>query len=197
MKNRHTSFAAALLLTVIAGCTTYRTDYLKPGSSSPTAGKVAVLPFENLTEYPSAGQIAAELTETELFATGRFDILPLAETRRRLKEKNLDPADVLKNERLSVIADLLGVHTLLIGSVSEYRYKRGLGEDPAVGINGRLVVAATGDVLWAASESNTGEGHWFAKRTLNTVAQQTCRRLVQSLIAEAPLDATQASSARR
>ncbi|MBF5094093.1 hypothetical protein F1643_05920 [Azospirillum sp. INR13] len=75
MKARGIQACGALLLAglLLAGCSVGRInsrDFAQPGATLPAGATVAVLPFENLTNHPNAGQIAADLVSTELYGVG-------------------------------------------------------------------------------------------------------------------------------
>ena len=82
--------AATLALPLLAGCAhTYERDWVAPGYDAGKSGLVAVLPLENHTAYPNAGETVSELLATELRVRG-FDVLDGHEVRRRL---GLNPDD--------------------------------------------------------------------------------------------------------
>jgi len=141
-------------------------------------GVVAVIPFENLAGHPNAGIITAELFQAEMYTMkGEGIQLVLAEEVAAklapLEGKTLSPMELGK---------LLGAQYLVIGRVTEYMYKHGLGEDPAVGVSIRLVEARTGDVLWSGARSDTGRYSWIKQDGLSRLAQSMCHRLAESLL---------------
>ena len=142
--------------------------------------QVAVLPFENLTVYPNAGRIAAELITTELYKQGVFTIMEASELEHRLRVRQIDlerlPGPVVAAE----LAAALDVDAVMFGSVTEYGYQHGLREEPVVGINARLVGADDGKVVWASSHSEAGRGY-LRRDSVNEVAQVVVRRMVQTL----------------
>jgi len=80
------------------------------------------------------------------------------------------------------IGKRLGVDTVIYGSVSEYRYKRGLDEAPVVGINVRMLDVESGKVLWAESRSATGGWPWLWEDSLNRLAQKVCHDMVSDMV---------------
>ena len=89
---------------------------------------------------------------------------------------------ILDNISARKIGKLLGVDTVIFGSVSEYRYKMDLSEVPVVGINIRLLDVESGEILWTASKSKAGISSWFIKDSLNSLAQKTCHELVKTML---------------
>lgn len=173
----------ALLLAIgLAGCANLGGQPREEAAPTQSiAGtKIAVLPFENLTNYPNAGRIAADLFGTELYNRDLFKLQEETETRRALAELNINPDDLASVAGAQQAAELLEVDAVLIGSVSEFGYQQGLREEPVVGVNARLVRRKDGAVLWAASHSELGGGY-LQRGSLNATAQVVIRRMVESL----------------
>jgi TolB-like protein len=64
--------------------------------------------------------------------------------------------------------------------VTEYRYKPGLSETPAVGVTARLVDVATGEVVWTASHARLGSS-WIREDGLGRVAQRVAHDMAAHL----------------
>ncbi|MGH7299699.1 MAG: hypothetical protein ACREJE_04725, partial [Candidatus Rokuibacteriota bacterium] len=77
---------------------------------------------------------------------------------------------------------LLQVSHVLQGSVTEYRYKPGLSEAPAVGLTARLVESASGEVVWTASHARVGLS-WIREDGLARVAQRVTHDMADHLTA--------------
>lgn len=176
-------FGLLAMLAACAGTEREARDYVAPEGG--IAGlRVAVLPFENLTNYPNAGRIAADLMATELYEQKLFALQEATETRRALAQLQIDPADLVSVAAAQQAAVMLGVDALVIGSVSEFGYQHGLREEPAVGLNARLIDAETGRVLWASSHSALGGGY-LRRGSLNATAQTVVTSMVAPLAAAA------------
>ncbi|SMF52708.1 TolB amino-terminal domain-containing protein [Azospirillum oryzae] len=182
--------AAGLLL---AGCSFGRInsrDFAQPGAVLPAGSTVAVLPFENLTNHPNAGQIAADIVSTELYGVEGLRSMDAARVRSRLSAAKPTgdasatavtdtPADTVPLDAQAA-GRTLGVDAVLTGSVSEYGYQHGLREEPVVGLNARLVRSSDGAVLWTSSQSEAGRGY-FSRDSVNNVAQRVVTRMIDSL----------------
>lgn len=175
---------AVVGVTACAGNVREGRDFVNPGVSAMTAAKVAVLPFENLTNHPNAGLIAAQLMATELYGRGLFQLQEETRTRKLLAELKIDPARLTDVAAAQQAAGLLEVDALIIGSVSEFGYQHGLREEPVVGLNVRLIDAGSGAVLWASSHSATGGGY-LDRSSLNATAQTVVSTMVDPLAAQA------------
>lgn len=180
-----TRLTAALFLVLslaLAGCASgdrQARDYLAPSADVANL-RIAVLPFENLTNYPNAGRIAAELLATELYERGIFQLQEPSETLRTLAQLKVDPDNLTSVAAAQQAADLLDVDAVIVGSVSEFGYQQGLREEPVVGLNARLVEAGSGAVLWASSHSALGGGY-LERGSLNATAQRVVSAMVAPL----------------
>ncbi len=182
MKNiRGLILILALLLPF--SCLPYHKHYIKSDAIHSKARHVAVLPFVNLASYPNAGRIICDIITTELYSAPNFQIMEQTEMLEKLKISNeYDFDNILDNHAVKDLGKRLGVNTIVYGSVSEFRYKRGLDEEPIVGINVRMLDVTSGKVLWAGGKSKTGKRYMFKSGSLNDLAHKTCHELVNTLI---------------
>ncbi len=169
--------ACLLVALTLGGCNTASRTWRADGLAAGEIGTVAIIPFENLAGYPNAGHVMADLLEAELLARGRPELMPATEVRERLAEHE---GTVLSPEELGRI---LGVDTVIVGRVTEYKYKVSLGEEPAVGVSVRLVDTRSGDVLWSAARSQLGRFAWVREDSLSRLSQEVAAHLADSLLA--------------
>ena len=173
------AFALILSLSACASNSGEQGNYIVKGANF-TEMTVAIVPFENLTNYPNAGRIAAGLMATELYKRAPFPLQEETETRRALAQLQIDPDNLTSVAAAKQAAGLLEVDGLLIGSVSEFGYQQGLREEPVVGLNARLIDGRTGEVLWASSHSALGGGY-LQRGSLNATAQEVISAMVDTL----------------
>jgi TolB-like protein len=164
-------------LVSIVSCS-YQQEYVKGKEIHARARWVAVLPLVNLTSHPNAGRIVSDLLITELYSNTDFQIMEQTEMLEKLKGKEEDLDQVLDKTVAYKVGEALGVDTVIFGSVTEYRYKRGLDEDPVIGVNIRMLDVKDNRILWAGSKSGTGGCFWFCEDSLNRLAQKVCHDLV-------------------
>lgn len=170
-------YLTMLLMLVLAGCA-YQTGFRSPELSLQDVGVVAVVPFENLSGYPDAGIIVAELFQANLSASGAVRLATPEVVKKKMES--------LEGKTVSVqeLGEALGAQMLVLGRVTEYTYKHTLGMDPAVGISVRLVDAQTGRVFWHQARSQTGRYSCIKQDCLSRLAQVVCDNLVKSLLDE-------------
>lgn len=181
-------------LLFIAGCGhSYNRFYVGWPESIKKMKVVAVMPFENLTSFPNAGEIVSELFTAELYSSGRFRVLEGEQIKRILSEKGIELPKIIDRSFAQEIGTILNVDGVFIGSVSEYWYRVRIEqtreEEPAVGYNVRLVDTKTGAIVWASSCSRSSYSVFVYQRdSLNRVAQIIAKKMVKNLIKAQELD---------
>ena len=180
-KSKRVAAIGAVILTFLAGCA-YQRGTVESGTVLQEGRHAAILPLVNLTTYPHAGRIVGDLLTTEMYASSGFRIMESTEMLERLKGEEEDLDRVLDRTVAQRIGARLGVDTVVFGSVTEYRYKRGLDEDPVVGINIRMLDVKSGNILAVGSRSETGGCFWFCEDSLNRLAQKVCHDLVRRMV---------------
>lgn len=195
---RRIAFGAAVL--VLSGCMSSligRNDrpFTAPEAMLPRGSSVAVMPFENMTGNPNAGDIVAELAATELYRKGAFTVLEPTRVRNQLaqldsaKERATDiiyaSAARKVPQDLKKVGQTLGVAGVLVGTVSEFGYQDALREEPVVGLTVRLVRASDGTVVWASSGTSLGN-NWFSRRSVNETAEDVLADVLGRLAMDKP-----------
>jgi curli biogenesis system outer membrane secretion channel CsgG len=174
-------FSACWVLLCFVACS-YHQVFVKGGEIHSRARHAAVLPLVNLTSYPNAGRIVGDLLATELYALTDFRIMERTEMLETLKGAEEDLDQVLEKAVALKVGKSLGVDTVIYGSVTEYAYKKGLDEDPVVGINVRMLDVKTEKILWAGSKSGTGGCFWICEDSVNRLAQKVCHDMVLAMV---------------
>ena len=72
---------------------------------------------------------------------------------------------------------------VLTGSISEYRYTKGLAEDPAVALQVKLIESRSGKVLWRGSVSDLSKESIFQRSaSLDELTHMLCEKIAESLV---------------
>jgi polysaccharide biosynthesis protein PelC len=134
-----------------------------------------VLPLENLTDTPLAGQRAAALAASLLSARGFDGVTRYADGGDG--ETLFDPAR--SDLRQKGLEWARGEHAryALTGSVIEWRYKVGVDGEPVVGLTLQLLDVDSGKVIWSASGTRAGWG----RDSLSSVAAGLEQRMLAPL----------------
>lgn len=128
------------------------------GAVGPERIRLAVLPFDNLTQKPGADRAVTQTILTYLLASELFDVIEpghvnkvLADLRIRSAAEEIDPETARK------LGQRLNAELLLIGVVQEYGEVRVANDVyPAVSLSMRILDVHTGSILWSASAAQTG-----------------------------------------
>ena len=157
----------------IAGCST--TGMGQRSAITANLGKVAVVPFENLSSDPNAGLIIMKNMDSSIRKYTGLEIIDPYIMRQRL--------EAVEGEYLAPqkMGELLGADSIVTGAVTEYRYVYGAGEQPVIGLNVQIISVRTGEVLWSEQASSTGNLSWIREESLAEVAEQITASLAKDL----------------
>lgn len=171
-KNRYiaTLWLSALLL--VSACSTVSST--APVSVS-QSGSWVLLPIANLSLTATADRQAQTLIETELRARGVSSVHIYTPAQPASLRALLDNRRTL--DKALSWARSAGYHYGVTGTINEWSYKSGSEQEPAVGMNLKLVDLQSGQVLWQANGARTG---WMYK-SLPIVADDVIRELLGEL----------------
>ncbi len=156
----------------LGGCTTSSTVDASPVRTE--LGKVAIVPFENLSSEPNAGLIVMKNMDSAFRKYTSLDIIDTNLMRQRLETFEGQYLAPVK------IGEMLGVDSVITGSVTEYRYVYGAGEQPVVALTMQIISVKTGETLWSEQVSSTGNFSWIRESSLAEVAAQISMSLARN-----------------
>ncbi|OGW36171.1 MAG: hypothetical protein A2Y97_06950 [Nitrospirae bacterium RBG_13_39_12] len=136
--------------------------------------KVAVFPFENLTDNKDALTTVMPVIKGRLEAKG-FTVLDEDTLNRFLLKERVRATGYISSDIARKLKEELNVVAILVGSLNSFSPK----ENPGVGLSARLVNSSDGAILWANHTSATGED--FTK-ILGLGRIQTIDRLTTKVI---------------
>lgn len=111
------AIALICLISVITGCRSL-------GEIKPWEGKrIAVLPFENLTQDPIAGEKVRRIVMAELLKRN-MEVIEPGEVTRILNELQIWDVSIISEEDIKKLGKELNAYLLIAGSVSAYGIKR-------------------------------------------------------------------------
>ncbi|WP_120966362.1 MULTISPECIES: penicillin-binding protein activator LpoB [unclassified Comamonas] len=176
LASRIRMLAGISLLGLLAACSTI------DRGNSPNLVKDAswaVLPFENHTETPMAGNRAESIATALLQARGVNSVKRY--TGNAQQETLFDGQNIKRREDALAWARSEGVRYALLGAVDEWRYKVGVDGEPAVGVALEIVDINEGKTIW----SGTGGKSGWSREALAAVGQKLIRDLLGTGIANA------------
>ncbi|MCO6426844.1 penicillin-binding protein activator LpoB [Nitrosomonas communis] len=166
-------FFFIILLSLLMSCSVIDVQKSAPLSSS---GRWLILPFQNYSQTPRAGEQVEEMLATLLRIRG----VPQIEMYQQQDEnKNSWPElnDRKRQEDALSLAIKDNASYAVAGSVDEWQYKLGVGSEPAVGLTIRIIEIPSGKVIWSASGARSG----WSTESLSGTAQKLLRDLTSSI----------------
>lgn len=167
MYNRTMKIKTAVLfflVIIFGGCGGSTIKYVNPTANFSYIKKVAVLPFNNLSDDRYAGERVRSALIVDLMSRGSFEVLEQGEVTKVLgvlfreagvEEGRAVPVD---KDTLKLIGEKMGVQAVILGSVDEY--SSGYGGGSVVSVSIRMLDAGSGIILWQAQSTATGRSVW-------------------------------------
>jgi len=193
MIRKHHLFLTTTLVVAISvgliGCASGvpSTEFTNPQFDFSFVDRVAVIPFENLTNDRQAGLRATRLTNTELLASHSVDVVEFGEVQAALLKMpgaQFGRVAVPSTEQVISLGQELQVQALILGNVTQSETLRsGTVLIPVVTLDMHMVETETGATVWAAT--HTEKGSSIGAKILGTGAQpisDATRRCVQRIL---------------
>ena len=160
---RMNKFGIVLIFLVFIGGCGSAVKYINPAANFSYIKKIAVLPFNNLSDDRYAGEKVRNTLIVDLMSRGAFEVVEQGEVTKVLsvifreagvEEGKAVPVDT---ETLKLIGEKLGVQAVILGSVDEYS---GAGGGNIVSIGARMLDTGSGIILWQTKATETGRSVW-------------------------------------
>lgn len=163
MRNAAPSPAAAALLMIcvlatLLGCgSSGTTKYIHPNADLASLKKVAVLPFENVTQDRTAGDKLQKIFLVELLSLEVFDVVEPGHVTKTLRGERIESVEALSPADIKRLGEALAADAVFIGTVVDFEESRsGTMPAPNVTLQLRLVETQTGATVWSASKTRSG-----------------------------------------
>lgn len=176
-----------LTLVFLSACAPGRKTYLRSGVDIRQITKVAVMPFENLTNDPYAGKKVQDLMITELLRRGRVDVIEPGEVLNAMRSAGITSISALHIENIKIIGQRLRVPAVVVGSVHAFGLVRGVTISyPEVTIHCIVVETTSGAIIASTQYTSGGTSFWgrhFKAEgpTLGETAEDAVKVIVRSL----------------
>lgn len=161
LRNGAVICAVALLAALsLTGCRSSRqTRYMHENADLGAIGKVAVLPFQNLTAERSASDKVEKIFYLELLALDVFEVAEPGQVTKVLRSQGTTSTEALGPSDYQKIGKELGVEGVFVGTVVDFMENR-VGSTPApeVTIQIRLIETQTGATIWSTGQTRSGAG---------------------------------------
>ena len=114
--------------------------------------RIAIFPFENLTDEETALEQVMPVLRTQLEGKG-LEIVDENSLNNILLKKRVRTTGYISKDLAQEVGKELNVNAIMIGSISSFY----LRENPQVGLLARLIDSSDGSILWANQAAATGE----------------------------------------
>ncbi len=146
----------------LTACSSLEITTSLPLPLSDKVQSITIFSLENYTDTPQAGMRASNLIEGVLLSQGYTISNEISKKPKNLKEK-------LR------IAGENGSDYLLIGGVSEWRYKTGIDGEPAISLQCTLIKVDSAKVVWSTTASSNDWGN----SSIGTTAQSMISAMLE------------------
>ena len=154
---RRTFSITVLGLILLIGCRSGPTVYVHSNADFSLIKKVAVLPFENLTQDRFASDKVQKILVTELLSLGAFEVAEPGQVFRVLANQRIENVSNIAAPEIKKVGEALGVQALIFGTVVDFGSTQvGTNPSPEVTVQLRLVETQSGITLWSVSHTRSG-----------------------------------------
>lgn len=158
---RRFTIAALIMfgLAWMAGCATNLSSQRRLESKLPGQSRVAVLPFENLSDTERAGEKVTEYFVTELLSQRGLEVVEYGTMYDALRRSRIRSSSLVTEKQLQNLATELDARVFVTGAVLEYEEydNQYLGKVPQVSFNVRVIDGTTGETIWVGSSNGRGD----------------------------------------
>ena len=133
--------------------------FRSPAMDSDPPRRIAVLPFENVSERKGAARIVTDILTTVLARRGRFEVVEPGTVSEALVAAGAAPYGTIDLDTLSALRQRLELDAVILGTVFTYSegLKKAATTSPQVALDARMLDAHTGRILWVAERARAGE----------------------------------------
>ncbi len=149
--------------------------------------KVAVIPFENLSNDQGAGSRITLVFVTELLSTDAFDVVEQGEVLDAISKISMTRSDMLTEEQAKKLGTTLGVQAIILGTVNESSGGQAGGNGTIVTLDVRMIESESAQTVWSATHTEGGRGFLSSifgtgAKSQSEVARQCVRKVIKTLV---------------
>lgn len=180
------------ILLIISGCSgTVSTLHISQETDFSFIKKVAVLPFENMSNDRFAAEIIRQAVINELLASGFVDVALPGDVTYALDRMGLKSTTLLNADQIKILGNNLKVQAVVFGSVERFGEERiGNVSAPVVTVTIMMADTESGSIIWSVTKTRGGAGfmarHFGARTdTLSETVIKVVKDAIQTLAAHA------------
>jgi len=154
---------------------------LPPGSLC----RVAVLPFQNESDFLLANALVYKVFSAELQAMDKYVLVQEGDILKVYQQLRILPGQKPTLEELQIMANRLDAQLLITGNVLELRETpaQQAGVDPLLALEIRILDGRSGASLWHTYHRRYGTNyrtamHFGTLHTITGLSQQVCREII-------------------
>jgi len=137
------------------------TYYHDPSMDFAAVRSVAVMPFENLTREPKAGERVRDIFANTLLSTGAVYVIPSGEVSRGIARAGILNPAVPSLEEIGKFVGIIRVDAVITGTVTEYgEVRSGATSANVISMNVQMIEVQALKIVWTASATKGGISIW-------------------------------------
>ncbi|MCL5283615.1 MAG: hypothetical protein M1330_02750 [Armatimonadetes bacterium] len=180
-------FLGSRILTGGGGGAQTNTFYVRPPVGNTAHVRLAVIPFNDLSEDTQADQKVMGIFVTQLLTTRTFTIIDPTVVNSALTD--IRARGELDASQVKQLSQKLNARLFLLGTISEFGQSRAGGNGLTVAMDARLIDASSSQILWAGVVTRTGKASdslfgGSGTPSLSRIAQEVVKDLVGRMMKE-------------
>ncbi len=176
------------LFLVVAGCAGMgSTVFVHQNYNFNFVEKVAVIPFENLSNDQGASARVSHLFITELLATDAFEVVEPGEVLNAISKLSLTRTDMLSEDQAKQLGKALDVQAVILGSVNESSATQAANRQIVVTLDVRMVETESAQTVWSATHTEGSKSFLASlfgtsQKSQSEVSRQCVRKVIKTLV---------------
>ena len=136
-----------------------KASYRSPTLDANPPRRVAILPFENLSERKGAGLIVGNIFTVAVVRSGFFEVVEPGMVTEALLAIGVAAYGNIDLDTVAALRERLKVDAVMLGTVLEYSegLKQGAASSPEVAFDSRMLDAPEGRIVWFAERVRNGD----------------------------------------
>jgi TolB-like protein len=123
--------------------------------------KVAVLPFDNLSNDRFAGETIRQIVTSELLNSGLVDVAYPGDVNSIIESLKIKPAHSPNSEQIKSIGNALKVQAVILGTVNKCgEIREGNISSYEVSLSLMMADVSSGSIIWSVTRNSTGANIW-------------------------------------